>query len=396
MVRVTNRSSCEECNSDEFEFDNEGRYICSWCGRIEPTQTEFASTSGFTNGEISSESDYTPSTVIFSKGQTDPSLIQAVVPEPVGKIKKSKLGENFENEDSKERTRRLLHEESKKTLITGKRYSWEDAKYVKQFLGLGKNQKNEHLKNEIVEIFPDINLQSEIASIIQNPSLPPRGIIIDDKKYVTPKRERIGLEVYCNYTIQQSGFWFIDDYFSRLGLNRKNVDYILSNKLPISKRVCVLFSRTLDYHELGKNFLNKCSDIYLKNGKEIEIDSEFRELISEDFWREVSLRSRRDNSINRFHFWNEINQRKGQLQPTENGLFLQHIPVAYYFAQYCWRNKVQTKSPWNSWRIVCLEILRLIENDLHWCQIEFSELNSWWDEMWLRVGDGTPSVTELL
>ena len=128
MVRVTNNSSCEECNSDEFEFDNEGRTICSWCGRIDLTQTEFASASGFTNGEISSESDYTPSTVILSKEQIDPNLIQAVVPEPVGKIKGSKLGENFENEDSKERKRRLLYEERKKTLITGKRYSWEDAK----------------------------------------------------------------------------------------------------------------------------------------------------------------------------------------------------------------------------------------------------------------------------
>ena len=388
---------CPECGQSEFESSSEGGQICVWCGWEGETHDNFDSRPNFPKEGEQKEKDYSPLVAIHFNEEFDPQAIEAFVPSP---IRREKIDTKIEyeeiDENSEEKLARLIKEDERKTMIPGKKYVWEDVKYVRRFLGLKKNENIEHLKEEISQLFPNYNLLKEVASIIEKPGLPARGIVIENEKHITPRRERIGLEVYCHYTTQENGFWFVDDYFSRFGLNRVNLDRILLYRLPISNRVSVNLSRNLDYGSIGFNFVRRCSKIYLEEGVEILFDPKVINQITDDFWDKLSLASKSDNSIDRLHFWKEIEENKGLIQPSSRGLILQHLPVAYFFAQQCWVGRVRALPEWGSWRKVCQEILRLIESDLKWCEMSFNEMNNWWDHWWEENGDGsTPSITTL-
>ena len=78
----------------------------------------------------------------------------------------------------------------------------------------------------------------------------------------TPRRERIGIEVYIHLTYDEDGFWFFDDFIHRLRLNRNLIERILAKGLPVSSRIARL-RRAMDLSkgQLGKKRLIGAQDI---------------------------------------------------------------------------------------------------------------------------------------
>ena len=84
---------------------------------------------------------------------------------------------------------------------------------------------------------------------------------------------------------------------------------------------------------------------------------------------------------------------KGWVRRYSDPLIFRHIPIAYYIAQECWCRR----SP--GYRLICVEILQKIAEDLEWCAASVEEMDNWWDSVWeSNFGnhkDDTPSVTKL-
>ena len=306
---------------------------------------------------------------------------------------KSKRGKkSFENNHHEVRSVEKLLENYKKKKPPSSRdlFSMRDTR---KFLNLGRKQGDDKLTDEIKQLFPNRSIVTEINQIIKMGNLPDRSIEIDGVIFSTPVRERIGLEVFCHYSTEELGFWFLDDFITRFKINRSNINKILANKLPISQTVCRGLERDIDQYEIGRRFLSRCCQIYLKDDYlSIPLDPRLISKINEELQQKLTLTSVDSPYVNRLHFFEE-KEGIANLVETRKGLILYHIPIAYFFAQECYSRRVTTKI--GTWRTVCKEILDLIENDCEWCGVDFQEMNKWW-ENWLQSKDKPEtSVTKL-
>lgn len=215
----------------------------------------------------------------------------------------------------------------------------------------------------------------------------------------TPRRERIGIEVFAYMTAEEGGFWFFSDYKRRLGLNDKNIERILKNGLPISSRVCLeCLGRISDRDSVNEaGFVSRCAILDGAQEHRLPLPAWFSNP-PDELWNKLALGVRGTGSGARLHYWIEPPRWKdpdatgkihGIVRPHPDLLILRHIPLAYYAAQEFWSRRVL------EWRPMCEWLLKMISKDLEWCGATAEEMDGWWDSMWAEHGDDTPSVTTL-
>ncbi len=217
----------------------------------------------------------------------------------------------------------------------------------------------------------------------------------------TPRRERIGIEVYTDLTSRGDGFWFFSDFIRRLRLNDKLIERILRKGLPVSSRLQDQLGR-ISNRDLGSGgstgFIPRCARLM---GAADERGPVLRNWFSnppEELWVKLALGVRGSEAESPLRYWvdiprwmdpNDPRGIKGIVRKYENPLILRHIPLAYYTAQEFWCGR----DP--EFREICTRILKMISEDLKWCAATVDEMDEWWDSVWSEHGDGTPSVTEL-
>lgn len=219
----------------------------------------------------------------------------------------------------------------------------------------------------------------------------------------TPRRERIGIEVYAEQTDRKDGFWFFSDYIRRFQLNDKLIGRILIEGLPVTSRIGDQLARISNRDsELGGGigFVLRCARLMGAPFDE-ENPPELHNWFSnppEELWGKLALGVRGSGAKSPLHYWVEVarwtnpnNPRgiNGIVRPYPNPLILRQIPLAYYTAQHFWCRR----DP--EFRKICTRILKMISEDLEWCAATEKEMDAWWDSVWAEHGDGTPSVTKL-
>ena len=342
-----------------------------------------------------------------------------------------------------------------KTLPPSKRSPWKNTNRAKDFLGLGPNQDESDLADEIKELDPEEDWIARIVVIIENSGLPDRAPM-DEKgeRMWAPRRERIGIEVFASLSAAgEQGFWFFFDYIQRLGLNDERINRILRLGLPLNFR---LFSGGSD--EQGRGFVSRCSRLMGDEDSEIVVPYWYSNP-PEALWRKLALGERGTDTASVLHYWvmrdriaeiqeqadkikvrrkkidlEEEDEMWGRLEGSEgrinllraedvdladqleelmeeeihlqksgegkgwvrqypNPLILSHIPLAYYVAQELRCRRAP------GFRVTCHQILEKIAEDLGWCAASVEEMDAWWDSVWgssVSVhGDDTGSVTEL-
>jgi len=215
----------------------------------------------------------------------------------------------------------------------------------------------------------------------------------------TPRRERIGIEVYIHLTYDEDGFWFFDDFIRRLKLNRNLIERILEKGLPVSSRIGEKLERISNRDvelEGSIDFFPRCASLL---GVTVDLPPALPNWFSnpsEELWGKLALGMRSSAVEFPLHYWFEVPRSengsgrvKGVVRKYQNPMILRHIPLAYYIAQEIWCRRDKNA------REIGTRILDSISKDLKWCAATIDEMDGWWDSIWSQYGDDTPSVTKL-
>lgn len=293
---------------------------------------------------------------------------------------------------------------------------YQQAKYL---LGLGPNEEEGAISDRIKELMPGVNWfalrdgnkrkPGFVVVDISKPGIPERAPRDESgSRMWTPAKERMGIEVYANLTARARGFWFFVDFVRRLGLNDRLVERILEKGLPVSSRLSTQLRDISDPSPGAgggnSEFLDRCARL-MEAGELLPTATPWwLENPPEPLWRRLALRKRgsvEDTLPERvdvgiLHYWvmqQEGDGRKGWVRRYSDPLIFRHIPIAYYIAQECWCRRIP------GYRLICVEILEKIAEDLEWCAASVEEMDDWWDYMWeSNFGnhkDDTQSVTKL-
>jgi len=218
----------------------------------------------------------------------------------------------------------------------------------------------------------------------------------------TPRRERIGIEVYVHLTYDENGFWFFDDFIRRLRINRNLIERILGKGLPVSSRIREKLER-ISNRDLGLvgsiAFIPRCASLM---GVTVEMPLTLPKGFSnppEELWEKLALGVRSSEAEFPLHHWVEVPRSddsangsekvKGMIWKYQNPMILRHIPLAYYTAQEIWCRRDPEA------RKIGTRILDIISKDLKWCAATVDEMDVWWDSVWSQCDNDTPSVTKL-
>ena len=284
---------------------------------------------------------------------------------------------------------------------------YQQAKYL---LGLGPNEGEGAISDRIKELIPGVNWfalrdgnkrkPGFVVNDISKPGIPERAPRDESgSRMWTPAKERMGIEVYANLTARGRGFWFFVDFVRRLGLNDRLVERILEEGLPVSSRLSTQL-RDISNTSPGtgggnSEFLDRCARLMETGGLPTSTPS-WLENPPEHLWRRLALRKRGSVEDTPLHYWvmqQEGGGGKGWVRRYSDPLIFRHIPIAYYIAQECWCRRIP------GYRLICVEILQKIAEDLEWCAASVEEMDNWWDSVWeSNFGnhkDDTPSVTKL-
>ena len=215
----------------------------------------------------------------------------------------------------------------------------------------------------------------------------------------TPRRERIGIEVYIHLTYDEDGFWLFDDFIRRLELNRNLIERILEKGLPVSSRIGEKLERISNRDvelEGSIDFFPRCASLL---GVTVDLPPALPNWFSnpsEELWGKLALGMRSSAVEFSLHYWFEVPRSengsgrvKGVVRKYQNPMILRHIPLAYYIAQEIWCRRDKNA------REIGTRILDSISKDLKWCAATIDEMDGWWDSIWSQYGDDTPSVTKL-
>jgi hypothetical protein len=284
---------------------------------------------------------------------------------------------------------------------------YQKAKYL---LGLGPNESENAIADRIKELQPNVNwfaLSSGnkrkpgfVVVDISKPGIPERAPRDESgTRMWTPAKERMGIEVYANLTSRERGFWFFGDYIKRLGLNDRLVERILEEGLPVSSQ---LTTQLRDISDLspgsgGSNseFIDRCARLMGASDLPPSTPS-WLENPPPPLWRKLALSKRGSVEDSPLHYWvmqQESGGRKGWVRRYSDQLIFRHIPIAYYIAQECWCRRIP------GYRLICVEILQKIAEDLEWCAASVEEMDTWWNSTWKsnysNHNDDTESVIKL-
>ena len=281
---------------------------------------------------------------------------------------------------------------------------WMIRASVKALLGLEKNDSEIDIPKRIKDLKPEVlwfdkvkknngvMVEGMVFDFIDKAGIPERSPINENGERVeTPGNERRGIELYAQLTGEEFGFWFFNDFIRRLKLNDQLIDKILKNGLPVGSQLTTVLRNSNDRNRMGSNvvgqdFLYRCNRLF-GTGKLPSIPHWF-ENPPEETWYRLALSSNHSGNLV-LHYWYSLSESKGLVRRYSDPLILCHIPLAYYVAQECRNREV------NDWRNICNKILTEIDQDLVWCAATVEEMDAWWDSLWLRNTDGTPSVTKL-
>ncbi len=292
---------------------------------------------------------------------------------------------------------------------------YQQAKYL---LGLGPNEGEGAISDRIKELIPGVTWfalsygnkrkPGFVVDDISKPGIPERAPRDESgARMWTPAKERMGIEVYANLTARERGFWFFVDFIRRLGLNDRLVDRILEKGLPVSSRLRTQL-RDISDSSPGtgggnRELLDRCARL-MEAGELPESTPSWLENPPEPLWRRLALRKRgsvedtpsEGVDVGILHYWvmqQEGGGRKGWVRRYSDQLIFRHIPIAYYIAQECWCRRIP------GYRVICVEILQKIAEDLEWCAASVEEMDEWWDSVWesnfSNHKDDTKSVTKL-
>jgi len=302
---------------------------------------------------------------------------------------------------------------------------WMVYQRAKYLLGLGPNEGESAIADRIKELKPGATwfaLKSGnkrkpgfIVDDILKPGIPERAPRDESgTRMWTPAKERMGIEVYANLTARERGFWFFVDYIKRLGLNDRLVERILEEGLPVSSRLITQLRDSSDRSPGSgggnREFIDRFARLMGASGLPPSTPS-WLDNPPEPLWRRLALSKRgsvedsplpvtspshRGIMSSRLHYWvmrQEDAGGKGWVRRHSNPLIFRHIPIAYYIAQECWCRRIP------GYRLICVEILQKIAEDLEWCAASVEEMDAWWDSTWKlnysKHNDDTESVIEL-
>ena len=293
---------------------------------------------------------------------------------------------------------------------------YQQAKYL---LGLGPNEGEGAISDRIKELIPGVNWfalrdgnkrkPGFVVNDISKPGIPERAPRDESgSRMWTPAKERMGIEVYANLTARARGFWFFVDFIRRLGLNDRLVERILEEGLPVSSRLSTQLRDISDPSPGAgggnSEFLDRCARLMAAGELLPTSTPSWLENPPEPLWRRLALRKRgsvedtppEGVDVGILHYWvmqQEGGGRKGWVRRHSDPLIFRHIPIAYYIAQECWCRRIP------GYRLICVEILQKIAEDLEWCAASVEEMDDWWDYMWEssfdKHKDDTQSVTKL-
>ena len=302
---------------------------------------------------------------------------------------------------------------------------WMVYQRAKYLLGLGPNEGESAIADRIKELKPGATwfaLKSGnkrkpgfIVDDILKPGIPERAPRDESgTRMWTPAKERMGIEVYANLTARERGFWFFVDYIKRLGLNDRLVERILEEGLPVSSRLITQLRDSSDRSPGSgggnREFIDRFARLMGASGLPPSTPS-WLDNPPEPLWRRLALSKRgsvedsplpvtspshRGIMSSRLHYWvmrQEDAGGKGWVRRHSNPLIFRHIPIAYYIAQECWCRRIP------GYRLICVEILQKIAEDLEWCAASVEEMDAWWDSTWKlnysKHNDDTESVIKL-
>ena len=292
---------------------------------------------------------------------------------------------------------------------------YQQAKYL---LGLGPNEGEVAIADRIKELMPGVNWfalrdgnkrkPGFVVVDISKPGIPERAPRDESgARMWTPAKERMGIEVYANLTARARGFWFFVDFVRRLGLNDRLVERILEEGLPVSSRLSTQLRDISDPSPGAgggnSEFLDRCARLMEASGLPPSTPS-WLDNPPAPLWRRLALRKRgsvedtppEGVDVGILHYWvmqQKGGGRKGWVRRYSDPLIFRHIPIAYYIAQECWCRRIP------GYRLICVEILQKIADDLEWCDASVEEMDAWWDSTWKsnysNHNDDTQSVTKL-
>jgi len=287
---------------------------------------------------------------------------------------------------------------------------WMVYQRAKYLLGLGPNEGESAIADRIKELKPGViwfALKSGnkrkpgfIVDDISKPGIPERAPRDESgTRMWTPAKERMGIEVYANLTARERGFWFFVDYIKRLGLNDRLVERILEEGLPVSSQLITQLRDSSDRipGSGGGNseFIDRFARLMGASGLPPSTPS-WLDNPPEPLWRRLALSKRGSVEDSPLHYWvmqQEGEGGKGLVRRYSDPLIFRHIPIAYYIAQECWCRRIP------GYRLICVEILQKIAEDLEWCAASVEEMDAWWDSTWKlnysNHNDDTESVIKL-
>ena len=314
--------------------------------------------------------------------------------------------EKFESEGSNWK-KRWIYNDMTKWLIQSKVHTWlnyplgfrssdgEETTFSKiHFLFENKGQ----IKNDTQKVFEELSSHLPEKSLIDNQTHEP---------LTTPTRERSGIVFFVNKTSEETAFWFFNDFLKLASLNANNVKLIFDNNHPFSPLMGTTINNIYDFNndkiiksEILNLFTKRCA-IYLgiKNLQGLDMDTvdlEFTNQIPDKLWNNLSMHKNtpcywvpKNNKI----FSNDF-VRDGCRRPMQKRIIFSHIPIAYVVVQRFY-DKYRGDP---DWRYHCQRLLKLIENDLQWCEVTTKEMNAWWDETYMELNttdSSKGSVTQL-
>jgi hypothetical protein len=288
---------------------------------------------------------------------------------------------------------------------------WMVYQRAKYLLGLGPNEGESAIADRIKELKPGVNwfaLKSGnkrkpgfIVDDILKPGIPERAPRDESgTRMWTPAKERMGIEVYANFTARERGFWFFVDYIKRLGLNDRLVERILEEGLPVSSRLITQLRDSSDRSPGSgggnREFIDRFDRLMGASGLLPPFTPPWLDNPPEPLWRRLALSKRGSVEDSPLHYWvmqQEGEGGKGWVRRYSDPLIFRHIPIAYYIAQECWCRRIP------GYRLICVEILQKIAEDLEWCAASVEEMDAWWDSTWKlnysNHNDDTESVIKL-
>jgi hypothetical protein len=318
----------------------------------------------------------------------------------------------------------LMRLNSSQTLLEDDN-EWMVYQKAKYLLGLGLNEGENAIADRIKELKPDViwfalnsgNKREPgfIVDDISKPGIPERAPRDESgTRMWAPAKERMGIEVYANLTARERGFWFFGDYIKRLGLNDRLVERILEEGLPVSSQLTTQLRDSSDLSPgsggSNREFIDRFARLMGASGLPPSTPS-WLDNPPKPLWRRLALSKRgsvedsplpvtspshRGIMSSRLHYWvmrQEGAGGKGWVRRHSNPLIFRHIPIAYYIAQECWCRRIP------GYRLICVEILQKIAEDLEWCAASVEEMDAWWDSTWKlnysKHNDDTESVIKL-